>query len=160
MARSSRTGYYQMIGAVPSDAEDQQTHTPLVETYNDNDTTRQDVSFARHEPDSRVRRTLRSVRQRWSQRKEIRDSLPTFRPWFTVIVALVNIGMFVAVAITDGLADITFTPKTKMGIVDDFDGQEVPAVREEPANFFIGPAGTDLIHHGAKYAPVSVTTVC
>ena len=149
MPRSSRTGYYQMVDA-PSDSEGQEA------AYNDDATTSRN---ARREPDSRVRRTLRSVRQRWKQRKyrdEIRGTLPTFRPWFTVLVALVNVGLFVAISITDGFTAITFTPKQEYGIVDGFDGQQMPAIREEPANFFIGPTATDLVHHGAKYATVSI----
>ena len=157
MPRSSRTGYYQMIDA-PSDSEGQEI---MITSHND-DATSQEVTNifrnTRSEPDSRVRRTLRSVRERWKQRKyreEIRGTLPTFRPWFTVIVALVNVGMFVAVSITDGFTAIKFTPKKEHGIVDGFDGQQ-PEVREEPANFFIGPTATDLVHHGAKYATVGV----
>ena len=162
MPRSSRTGYYQIIAA-PSDSEGQETNNPMI-SYDDDGTSqevtsRRASSNTRSEPDSRVRRTLRSVRQRWKQRKyreEIRGTLPTFRPWFTVVVALVNVAMFVAVSITDGFTAITFTPKQEHGIVDGFDGQQMPAIREEPANFFIGPTATDLVHHGAKYATVSV----
>ena len=149
MPRSSRTGHYQMIDP-PSDSEGQETNNTAIS---------QEARNARHEPDSRVRRTFRSVRQRWKQRKhrdEIRGTLPTFRPWFTVVVALVNVALFVAVSITNGFTAITFTPKQEHGIVDGFDGQQMPAIREESANFFIGPTATDLVHHGAKYATVSV----
>ena len=143
MPRSSRTGYYQ-ISEAPSDSEGLEPTDHVVTPRN--------LGEAR---DSRVGRTLRSVRERWRQRKEIRDTLPTFRPWFTFIVALVNVGMFVAVLITNGFAAITFTPKQQYGNVENFDGQLEPVVREEPANFFIGPTATDLVHHGAKYAMVS-----
>ena len=143
MPRSSRTGYYQ-ISEAPSDSEGLEPTDHVVTARN--------LGEAR---DSTVGRTLRSVRERWRQRKEIRDTLPTFRPWFTFIVALVNVGMFVAVLITNGFAAITFTPKQQYGNVENFDGQLEPVVREEPANFFIGPTATDLVHHGAKYAMVS-----
>lgn len=151
MHRSSHTGYYQLAEA-PSDSEGQETSNT---TCIDDAPTSQGVNA--RQPESRARRTLRSVRQRWKQRKHrehIRSTLPTFRPWFTVIVALVNIGLFVAVCITDGITAITFTPKQEHGIVENFEGDFIAETREEPANFFIGPTATDLVHHGAKYATV------
>jgi len=135
MPRSSRSGYYQLTTANPtSDSEGE-----VVERQ------------------SRAQRTLRYFRgklSRQKQREEIMKTLPTFRPWFTVLVSVVTIGLFVAVCITDGIAPISFVPKQRYGTVEDFNGQQVPVVREDPANFFIGPAGADLIHHGAKFSPV------
>lgn len=153
MPRSSHTGHYQMI---PDDSEDQDVMTT---SYTDNAAAAsQDITSNRNarEPESPARRTLRSIRNKWDQRRHRDATLPTFRPWFTIIVALVNIGLFIAICATDGIASITFTPKQEQGFVEDFMGQEIPAVREKPANFFIGPTATDLIHHGAKYATVSV----
>ena len=162
MSRSTRTGYY-LIEA-PSDFEGQETNNTMTSSYfNNAAATRQHVASGNvYEHESRARRTLRLVRDKWKQRRhreEIRNTLPTFRPWFTVTVALVNIAMFVAVCISDGLTAITFTPKQEQGFVYDFNGQPVPAIREEPANFFIGPTASDLVHRGAKYATVS-TVLC
>lgn len=158
MARSSRIGYYQMIEA-PSDSEDQEANNVMTTSYTDNSATRQDVHVRNaRESESRARRTLRLVREKWKKRRhreEVINTLPTFRPWFTFTVAIVNIGMFVAICISDGITAITFTPKQEHGFVEDFNGVPVPDTREEPANFFIGPTATDLVHHGAKYATVS-----
>ena len=154
MRRSSHTGYYQLREGA-SDSEGQETNNILMMTTSytaDNAA----PSSTSQEPEPIIRRTLRSIRQKWKQREEIRSTLPTFRPWFTFIVALVNIGLFIAICITDGIADVTFTPTQEHGTVDDFEGQQVLAVREVPANFFIGPTATDLVHHGAKYATVRI----
>ncbi|XP_065919924.1 inactive rhomboid protein 1-like [Dysidea avara] len=132
MPRSSRSGYYELTGN-PSDSEGEVT-----------------------ERQSRARRTLRYVRgklSRQQQREEAMSTLPTFRPWFTVLISVVTIGLFIAVCITDGIAPISFTPKQHYGLVEDFNGQQVPVTREDTANFFIGPSGSDLIHHGAKFSP-------
>ena len=139
MPRSSRSGYYELTGN-PSDSEGEVT-----------------------ERQSRARRTLRYVRgklSRQQQREEAMSTLPTFRPWFTVLISVVTIGLFIAVCITDGIAPISFTPKQHYGLVEDFNGQQVPVTREDTANFFIGPSGSDLIHHGAKFSPVRIIVVC
>jgi len=140
MPRSSRSGYYELATANPSDSDGEVT-----------------------ERQSRAQRTLRYFRgklSRQQQREEAISSLPTFRPWFTVLVSVVTIGLFIAVCITDGIAPISFTPKQRYGLVEDFNGQQVPVTREDPANFFIGPSGADLIHHGAKFSPVRVHVCC
>ena len=145
----------------PSDAENQEENNIMTTSYTDNAAARQaGVSRNIREPETRARRTLRLVKEKWKQRKyraEIRNTLPTFRPWFTVTIAIVNIGMFVAVCISNGITAITLTPVEEHGFVKDFDGGTVPDIREEPANFFIGPTATDLVHHGAKYATVRIT---
>lgn len=145
----------------PSDAENQEENNIMTTSYTDNAAARQaGVSRNIREPETRARRTLRLVKEKWKQRKyraEIRNTLPTFRPWFTVTIAIVNIGMFVAVCISNGITAITLTPEEEHGFVEDFDGRTVPDIREKPANFFIGPTATDLVHHGAKYATVRIT---
>jgi len=139
---------------VPSDSESQETS--LSNTV-DNAATSQNVTPSNAQ--SRAQRTLHFVRRKWRQRKsreEIRNTLPTFRPWFTITVALVNVGLFVAVCISDGIVAVRFTPKQEQRFVEDLDGTQRLATREEPANFFIGPSATDLVHHGAKYSTVSI----
>ena len=155
MPRATRSGYYQMIGA-PSDADNEEENNNIMTTsYTDNAAARLDVASRNFsEPETRARRTLRLIREKWKRKKDIRSTLPTFRPWFTVAVAVVNIGMFVAVCISDGITAITLTPQEEHGFVTDFNGVTVPDIQEEPANFFIGPTANDLVHRGAKYATV------
>ena len=155
MSRATRTGYYQMI-ETPSDAENEEENNIMTTSYTDDAAAaRRDVASRNiREPETRARRTLRLLREKWKRKKDIRSTLPTFRPWFTVAVAIVNIGMFVAVCISDGITAITLTPEQQHGFVTDFNGQPVPDTREEPANFFIGPSANDLVHRGAKYATV------
>lgn len=148
MRRTSHTGYHEIMG-VPSDSEN--AETSLSNTVDN-------AATNAREPQSRAQRTLHFVRTKWKQRKsreEIRSTLPTFRPWFTIAVALVNVGLFVAVCISNGIVAIRFTPKQEQGFVEDLDGKQSLETREEPANFFIGPSATDLVHHGAKYSTVS-----
>lgn len=158
MPRSSSTGYYELFGT-PNDSDQETSYGavgPVVATSQDA-TPEATPSNAAHEPRSRAQRTLRYVRKKWRQRRsreEIRNTLPTFRPWFTFTVALVNVGLFAAVCITDGITDIRFTPRQVHGLVRDLDNQQVPRTRQEPANFFIGPTAVDLVHHGAKYSTV------
>ena len=61
----------------------------------------------------RVRDTLTATlrRRKKPTREEVLKSLPTFWPVVTVLVALIEVGLLIAVCVTNGLAPIAFTPQ-------------------------------------------------
>lgn len=105
----------------------------------------------------RVRDTLTATlrRQKKPSREEVLKSLPTFWPVVTILVALIEVGLLIAVCVTSGLAPIAFTPQQESEQIIGFDNQSEFERREIVPNFFIGPTKGALIHTGALYAPVS-----
>lgn len=109
--------------------------------------------------------TLQRRRQATS-RDEVQKSLPKFWPVATVLVALAELALLVALLALNGFAPISFTPQTIPAVVAGFGNSSEYVSREEVPNFFIGPSSSSLIHAGAKYTPVSysvhvsITAVC
>lgn len=105
----------------------------------------------------RARDTLTATlrRRKKPTREEVLKSLPTFWPVVTVLVALIEVGLLIAVCVTNGLAPIAFTPQQKNQEIRGFDNQSEFERREVVPNFFIGPTKRALIHTGALYTPVS-----
>ena len=89
--------------------------------------------------------------------EEVKETLPTFWPIFTILVVVVEAGLLAATIITGGgLAPIAFRPKSEHRVITDFNNQsQVAVTREIVPNFFIGPFSAALVHTGAKYTPVS-----
>lgn len=106
----------------------------------------------------RMRNTLTATlrRRKKETKEEVLKSLPTFWPVVTVLVTLIEVGLLIAVIITNGLAPIAFTPQQEFEVVRGFDNQTATVTREIVPNFFIGPTKQALIHSGALYAPVSL----
>ena len=94
-------------------------------------------------------------RQRPTTRDDVQKTLPKFWPVATVLVALAEIALLVAVLVTDGFAPIAFRPRTVQDVVSGFGNRTDIVSREDVPNFFIGPSSASLIHIGAKYTPVS-----
>ena len=94
-------------------------------------------------------------RKREPTRDEVMKSLPKFWPIVTVLIALIEVSMLVAVIVTGGLAPIKFVPETKFGTVVGFDNITVSADRQIVPNFFIGTSKAALVHAGGMYTPVS-----
>ena len=90
-------------------------------------------------------------------RQEILDSLPNFWPICTILISLVQIGMFIAVCVAFGLAPIQFVPGVEDGEVTGFNGLNETVTREIAPNFFVGPSSESLVHVGAQYTPVSIS---
>ena len=105
----------------------------------------------------RVRDTLTATlrRQKKPSREEVLKSLPTFWPIVTILVALIEVGLLIAVCVTSGLAPIAFTPQQENKEIVGFDNQSEFERRGIVPNFFIGPTKGALIHSGALYTPVS-----
>lgn len=99
--------------------------------------------------------TLQRRRQWATSRDEVQKSLPKFWPVATVLVALAELALLVALLALNGFAPISFTPRIIPGIIEGFGNTSEYVSREEVPNFFIGPSSSSLIHAGAKYTPVS-----
>ena len=93
-------------------------------------------------------------------REEVMKTLPKFWPVVTVVVALLEVTMLVAVIVTGGLAPIKFTPETEYKVVTGFDNQSVSADRQIVPNFFIGTSKSSLVHAGGMYTPVRQHSAC
>lgn len=104
---------------------------------------------------STIRRITDTLTRRKPTREEVKETLPTFWPVFTILVAIIEIGLLAATIITGGgLAPIAFRPKSEHQIITDFNNQsQVSVTREIVPNFFIGPSSAALVHTGAKYTP-------
>lgn len=113
----------------------------------------------RRETLRRVTDTLNLRRRRKKPtREEVEQSLPSFWPVFTVVVAVIEVVLLAAVMGTEGVALIAFTPETEHRVITSFSGQYLATIsRQEVPNYFIGPSPAALIHTGAKYSPVSIT---
>ena len=94
-------------------------------------------------------------RKREPTRDEVMKSLPKFWPVVTVLIALVEVSMLVAVIVTGGLAPIKFVPETEYKTVVGFDNRSISASRQIVPNFFIGTSKAALVHAGGMYTPVS-----
>ena len=94
-------------------------------------------------------------RKREPTRDEVMKSLPKFWPVVTVLIALIEVSMLVAVIVTGGLAPIKFVPQTEAKVVVGFDNRSVSATRQIVPNFFIGTSKEALAHAGGMYTPVS-----
>ena len=98
-----------------------------------------------------------TLRRRQKQTKEdVQKSLPKFWPVATIVVAVVEVGLLVAMLVVEGFAPIAFTPETVPDVIEGFGNISEFVSREEVPNFFIGPSSSSLIHVGAKYTPVSL----
>ena len=98
--------------------------------------------------------TLRR-RQKATSREDVQKTLPKFWPAATVIVAITEIALLVAILVQIGFAPISFKPKIVNDVIEGFGNQTEFVTRQEVPNFFIGPSSSSLIHVGAKYTPVS-----
>lgn len=94
-------------------------------------------------------------RKREPTRDEVMKSLPKFWPVVTVLIALVEVSMLVAVIVTGGLAPIKFVPETKFETVVGFDNRSETVSRQIVPNFFIGTSKAALVRAGGMYTPVS-----
>ncbi len=94
-------------------------------------------------------------RKREPTRDEVMKSLPKFWPIVTVLIALIEVAMLVAVIVTGGLAPIKFVPQTEFKVVGGFDNRSVSSTRQIVPNFFIGTSKEVLVHAGGMYTPVS-----
>ena len=72
----------------------------------------------------------------------------------TILIALVEIGMFVAVTVLFGLAPIATQAVQVSDQVVGFNNISEYLTKEVVPNFFIGPSSSSLIHSGAMYTPV------
>lgn len=108
---------------------------------------------------SRLTTTLNRAATLFKRKKPNRDevmkSLPKFWPIMTVLIALIEIGLMIAMCVTFGLAPIAFLPTEDSANVMGFDNQTEYQTREIVPNFFIGPSSSSLVHAGAMYTPVS-----
>ena len=105
----------------------------------------------------RIAATLTLQRpQQATSREEMQKSLPKFWPVATVLVALAEVSLLVAILLQNGFAPIAFTPETVPEVIIGFGNVSEFVSREDVPNFFIGPSSSSLIHVGAKYTPVSV----
>ena len=93
--------------------------------------------------------------QRPTTREDVQNTLPKFWPVATVLVALAEIALLLAILIQDGFAPIAFKPRTVRQVVSGFGNSTDFVSREDVPNFFIGPSSSSLIHVGAQYTPVS-----
>ncbi|XP_065833624.1 inactive rhomboid protein 1-like [Oscarella lobularis] len=77
----------------------------------------------------------------------------TFRPYFIVVVTLLQVGLFIYEMVTSDLAPISFTPKTgELASVPSFgSSQNITVEKNVTSNWFIGPDPTYLVHTGAKF---------
>ena len=100
-------------------------------------------------------RAIPGRRKRDPTREEVMKSLPKFWPVVTVLIALLEVSMLVAVIVTGGLAPIKFTPETELKVVTGFDNISVSADRQIVPNFFIGTSKASLVHAGGMYTSVS-----
>ena len=100
-------------------------------------------------------RAIPGRKPREPTRDEVKKSLPKFWPVVTIIIALIEVSMLVAVIVTGGLAPIKFVPETKIKVVVGFDNQSVSSTRQIVPNFFIGTSKEVLVHAGGMYTPVS-----
>ena len=100
-------------------------------------------------------RTMLRRKKRDPTREEVLKSLPKFWPVITVLIALVEVGLLIAVIVVSGLAPIAFQPVSESRIVVGFDNQSDTITKEVVPNFFIGPSSASLIHSGSMYTPVS-----
>lgn len=106
-------------------------------------------------------------RKRKPNPQQVKDSLPKFWPVVTVLIALIEIGLLIAVIVTGGgFAPIQFVPMIEgpESIVG-FDNVSVTVSRSIVPNFFIGASSEWLVHTGALYAPVrcvhlNISPVC
>ena len=103
----------------------------------------------------RVADTLTLRRHRNPTREEVRRTLPTFWPVFSILVTLVEIVLFIAIVVSSGgFAPIAFEPETREKLILGFNNRTEVVRRQVVPNFFVGPSNADLIHNGAKYTPV------
>lgn len=102
----------------------------------------------------RVAATIRR-KPRGPTRDQVRKSLPTFWPVVTILIVVVEVGLFVATIITAGLAPIRLTPEEVTSVVQGFDNINGTGYRQIVPNFFIGTSKASLVHNGAMYTPVS-----
>lgn len=100
-------------------------------------------------------RAIPGRKKRDPTRDEVMKSLPKFWPVVTVLIALVEVAMLIAVIVTGKLAPIKFTPETEFKVVVGFDNRSVSATRQIVPNFFIGTSKEALVHAGGMYTPVS-----
>lgn len=114
---------------------------------------------------SLITSTLNRMRRiREPTRDEVMGSLPKFWPVTTILIALLEIGLLIAVIVLFGLAPIAFVPTTVSDTIVGFNNLSEYQTREIVPNFFIGPSSSSLVHSGAMYTPVSflifVRNVC
>lgn len=100
-------------------------------------------------------RAIPGRKPREPTRDEVKKSLPKFWPVVTVLIALIEVSMLIAVIVTGGLAPIKFVPETEIKVVVGFDNQSVSSTRQIVPNFFIGTSKEALVHAGGMYTPVS-----
>ena len=111
---------------------------------------------------SRIQRVTNTLsraipgRRKEPTRDEVMKSLPKFWPVVTVLIALIEVSMLIALIVTGGLAPIKFTPETEYKVVNGFDNQTFSASRQIVPNFFIGTSKASLVHAGGMYTPVSL----
>ena len=98
--------------------------------------------------------TLRR-RQRVTSRDDVQKTLPKFWPVATVLVAVAELALLTAILVQEGFAPIAFKPRIVNDVIEGFGNSTEFVTREDVPNFFIGPSGSNLIHIGAKYTPVS-----
>lgn len=101
-------------------------------------------------------RAIPGRRKKEPTREEVMKTLPKFWPVVTVLIALLEVSMLVALIVTGGLAPISFTPKSELKVVTGFDNISVSADRQIVPNFFIGTSKVSLVHAGGLYTPVSI----
>ena len=120
------------------------------------------ISDAGRQPNRGRRRIARAVsslfgfqgQRRNETPEEIQRSLPTFWPVVTILVAVTEVALLIAVMASFGLAPIAFRPRSVTEVISGFNNQSTTVTKQIVPNFFIGPSSEALVHTGAMYAPV------
>ena len=151
------------IGYNPVTQEDDATQMPLGdhqqrERQREQQGQRQE---SRERGNGRIRRVTNTLtralpgrRRKDPSREEVMKTLPKFWPVVTVLIALLEVSMLVAVIVTGRLAPISFNPRTELKVVTGFDNLSISADRQIVPNFFIGTSKASLVHAGGMYTPV------
>ena len=150
------------VGYSPVTQEDDPAAAEMLGNRQRQEQEQQQEGERRQRGRSRVQRVTNTLtraipgrRKREPTRDEVMKSLPKFWPVVTILIALLEVSMLVAVIVRGGLAPIRFTPETKVKVVTGFDNIMVSVDRQIVPNFFIGTSKTSLVHAGGMYTPVS-----
>lgn len=108
----------------------------------------------------RVAATLTLRRRQRATAQEVQKSLPKFWPLATILIAISELALLIAILVQNGFAPIASKPTVVNDIIDGFGNRTEFLTREDVPNFFIGPSSSSLIHIGAKYTPVSIVSMC
>ena len=155
-------GYSPIAADAQGDEAPAGTEMPLGDRQQQQQESRQESETIAHRGRNRIQRVTDTLsraipgRKREPTRDEVMKSLPKFWPVVTVLIALVEVSMLVAVIVTaGGVAPIKFNPETEFKTVTGFDNISISATRQIVPNFFIGTSKAALVHAGGMYTLVS-----